>query len=108
TYLNTAELFDPATGNFTSVAPMSFARTFHTATLLPNGKVLIAGGDAGPVDATNNTAELFDPASGTFTLLSSTMKAPRTSHTATVLGNGKVLLGGGYQLEGPFAVGTNS
>jgi hypothetical protein len=108
TFLNTAELFDPATGSFTSIAPMNARRQLHTATVLPNGKALILGGDFGDQNATNNTAELFDPTTGTFTLLANTMTAPRSSHTTTLLPNGKLLLAGGYHLEGPFAIGNNS
>src|SRR5438132_6277989 len=54
---------DPATGTWTAPAAMSTARYDHTATLLPNGKVLVAGGYGinGPV----SSAELYDPATGT-------------------------------------------
>src|SRR5207244_9836234 len=57
---NTAELFDPALGTFTSLTPntMSSVRVCHTATLLPSGKVLIAGGNTAIVPT--NTADLFD------------------------------------------------
>jgi hypothetical protein len=108
TFLNSAELFDPATASFTAVAAMSSPRQLHTATVLGNGKVLIAGGDASSSNGTLNTAELFDPATGTFILLSNTMSALRSGHTTTLLPNGKVLFAGGYKLEGPFAIGTNT
>jgi hypothetical protein len=108
TFLSSAELFDPATGSFTATGPMNKARQLHTATLLPSGKVLIAGGDFGDQNATNDTAELFDPASGTFTLLAANMTAARSSHTTTLLANGQLLLAGGYHLEGPFSVGNNT
>ena len=70
-------------------------RVFHTATLLNNGKVLVAGGH----DA---SAEIFDPTSGTFAATGS-MSVGRDSHTATLLANGKVLIAGGENVSGPLA-----
>ena len=93
---NTAELFDPASGTFISLSPnntMTSPRGYHTATLLPSGKVLLAGGDVN--GAVTNTAELFDPASGTFTATLSTMNWTRVNHTATLLPGGAVLIAGG-------------
>jgi hypothetical protein len=74
-------------GTFTSVGDMTTARLFHTATLLPDGTVLIAGG-AGV------SAELYDPLIGRFTTTGN-MHAPRSQHTATLLPNGTVLIAGG-------------
>src|ERR1017187_104754 len=59
---STAELFDPATEEFTPTGNMAQSRFFFTATLLTDGKVLLAGGDGGGM-----TAEIYDPATGTFT-----------------------------------------
>ena len=72
-------------------------RSAHTATLLPSGKVLIAGGRTS--SSLTNTAELFDPAAGTFTSLSP-MTLARTGHTATLLPSGKVLIAGGFTGSG--------
>ena len=63
----------------------------HTATLLPNGKVLVAGGYNG---GALTSAELYDPASGTWTATGS-LNTARYDHTATLLPNGKVLVAGG-------------
>ena len=71
---------------------MTVARDLQTATLLPTGKVLVAGGD-GETDALAS-AELYDPATGTFTATGG-MEATREMHTATLLSNGKVLIAGG-------------
>src|SRR4029077_14557490 len=70
---------------------MSAARAGATATLLPSGKILVAGG----FDATEkalNTAEVFNPADGTFVATDNTMTDARGYHTAILLLNGKVLL----------------
>ena len=96
---SSAELYDPIKREFTATkGPMSRARTRHTATLLPNGKVLIAGGTddvVQAVDTSFSSAELFDPASGTFTDVPNIMNEERFDHTATTLPDGRVLLVGG-------------
>jgi hypothetical protein len=80
--------------SFVLTGSLNTPRDLHTATLLNNGKVLIAGGsESGIGDLAS--AELYDPATGTFTLTGS-LTAPRTQHTATLLNNGKVLIAGGY------------
>ncbi|MBI4349974.1 MAG: hypothetical protein HY550_00900, partial [Elusimicrobia bacterium] len=77
-----------------SSGSMTAARYVHTATLLPDGKVLITGG-RGSGGAALSSAELYDPADGTVSA-TGTMGAARVYHTATLLPNGKVLFVGGF------------
>jgi hypothetical protein len=84
-------------GVFAATGSMTLGRYAHTATMLGNGKVLIAGGFTtrpGEYFAIAS-AELYDPATGTFTATGS-MTVARDSHTMTLLPGGKVLIAGGY------------
>src|SRR5579859_346272 len=78
--------------SFTTVGSLNIGRSGHTATLLPNGKVLVAGGE-NDVDLIAE-AEIYDPATGTWRF-TGPMNLARTFHTATLLPNGKVLVAGG-------------
>ena len=84
-------------GTFNRTGDLTGPRQFHTATLLPNGKVLITGGISNSAELAS--AELYDPASRAFTA-TGTMTAPRWRHTATLLPNGKVLIAGGSPQAG--------
>ena len=91
-----AELYDPATGSWTPTGSMSTVRSWHTATLLGNGKVLVVGG-ANENDTQSYglaSAELYDPGTGTWTPTQD-MTEVRLSHMATLLGDGRVLVVGG-------------
>src|SRR5436309_11932652 len=76
------------------------ARFHHTATLLPDGRVLVVGGEHGRDPLAS--AELYDPATGTWSATGS-LNTARDSHTATLLPNGNVLVAGGEATSGDLA-----
>jgi len=101
--LNSAELYNPATGTWARTKSMTFGRQFGTATLLKDGKVLVAGGFNNCDDdfcSDTRTAEIYDPATGTWARTGS-MHAAREQFGATLLQNGQVLVEGGLN-EGGF------
>src|SRR5438874_643195 len=77
---------------FGNTGSLGAARNEHTATLLPSGKVLVAGGFNGSY---LTSAELYDPSTGSWSATGS-LGTAREFHTATLLPNGKVLVAGGY------------
>jgi hypothetical protein len=89
----TLPVFAGTSGTWANTGSLNTARTDHTATLLPNGQVLVAGG----IDASATpiaSAELYNPATGIWTRTGSMAEA-REGHTATLLPNGEVLVVGG-------------
>src|SRR5216117_3338627 len=89
-----------APGTWAPIADLNQPRAEHTATLLANGTVLIAGGrDA--ADQALASAEIYDPATGGYTLLASPLPAPIWGHTATRLDDGTVLIAGGRRGASP-------
>jgi hypothetical protein len=103
---STGELYDPATGTFTMVAQVMNGQRqgSPTMTLLPSGKVLVAGGTS-----TDSYAELFDPllgVNGTFGSVAAAMTVARDMHTATLLSSGRFQ--GKVLLAGNASAGTNT
>jgi N-acetylneuraminic acid mutarotase len=107
--LDTCELYDPAAGTWTSTGSLlstaagPAGRALHTATLLPNGTVLVVGGLGANLDTPRN-AQLYDPATGRWSQ-AGFFSGPRAGHTATLLANGKVLVAGGLNVAGSVPLG---
>ncbi len=91
----------PLKASWTSTGSMATARYGHTATLLPDGRVLVAAGDATGASA---SAEVYDPATGTWSATGS-MSVPRGYHVAALLRDGRVLVAALEGFDGRFARG---
>lgn len=87
----TTEIYDTATGGWAFTGSLNTVRISHTATLLPRGQVLVAGGANVPAAV---SAELYDPATGLWSY-TGPLNEDRNSHTATLLPDGRVLAAGG-------------
>jgi hypothetical protein len=104
-YLTSIDLYNSSNNTFETPAPaptLSISRANETATLLPNGKVLIAGGEVDANDTANSwtpTTDIYDPSTGKITP-GPTMNAAREGATATLLPNGEVLIAGGRDMAG--------
>ena len=102
-HLNVVDLYDAATGLFTPIGRMNERRSLHTATLMPDGSVLIIGGETwlttgnyGWFGGSLANAERYDPSTGAF-LPAGSMAQGRAQHQATLLHNGSVLVTGGMR-----------
>lgn len=102
--LATAGVYDPTANTWTRTGDMTAGRGGHTASLLPDGKILVVGGQTGgshgyraefaTTRRAPGTADIFDPATSQWTSTAAPVEE-RTSHTATVLGDGRLLVVGG-------------
>ncbi len=96
-FLQTAEIYDPASGAWTATGSLAAGRWRHQMALLPDGRVLVAGGRQSA--AILGSAEIFDPATGLFNP-AGTLVTARQDFTATLLTNGSVLLAAGQGTAG--------
>ena len=110
-----AVVYSPQTGTFTAVGPLTTPRMFHTATRLPDGRVVIVGGtrtalfhpvdaavDPFPIDPTAplSTVEVYDPQQKSFSPAGQDPNGPRIFAAATTLLTGEVLITGGIPARG--------
>ncbi len=96
----TAEIYNPKNGQWRGAGKMSTLRYFFAATPLLDGNILVEGGcNKGDCGTVAKTAELFNPRARTWTLTGS-LKTGRDYHTATLLTDGRVLVTGGYTVQG--------
>jgi serine/threonine protein kinase len=91
------EIYAPQTVSFSAIEPLLEPRSDHTATVLPDGRVLIVGGSGN--ERSTRSTELFDPDSNSFAQDAS-MTTAREGHTATLLPKGRVLIVGGQGQSG--------
>ena len=99
--LDTAEVFDPASGTWADAGTMAVPRANAAAAALPDGRVLVTGGRPIPTHAHDpmgsSTSEIWDPATGDFSPTGPMLQG-RSGHTATTLSDGRVLVIGGIGL----------
>jgi len=100
TVLNSAEIYDPSSGNFSSTSPMTDFRTQHVAVPLPSGEVLLAAG------TNDGSAELFNPATLSFAATGMMNLLSRTGAQAALLSSGQVLVAGGANPNGGISTAS--
>lgn len=95
------ELYDPATKTWLAAAGMSMRRWKHTATLLPDGRVIVMGGYSG-YNQPQSSVEIYDPAAGRW-YAAQPLREARANHTATLLPDGTIVVIGGDGIAGLLA-----
>jgi hypothetical protein len=90
--ISSTDIYYPDTQLFIPTTPLAAVRSHHTATLMPDGKVIVVGG-VGAGNVVTGTAESFDPEHLSWTSLATT--SPRSLHSATLLKDGRLMIAGG-------------
>ena len=109
-----AAVYDPTTGTNGSMVPagqLAQGRAYHSALLLPNGQVLVAGGSASPGpygDPVVASAELYNPGTNTFAAVPGSMVSERSGHAAVLLLDGKVWISGGKSTAAPAVASADT
>src|SRR5205823_3811359 len=101
TSISSAEFYNPSSRTWTAAASLNTARFNHSATLLPRGTLLVAGGTSDG-KASLRDAEMFNPNTGAWTATHS-LNSARYSHTATLLASGEALIAGGVNTNEALA-----
>jgi len=89
-----ADIYDPTTGIWSAASPMLKGHKFHASTLMPDGSVMVIG---------KSTAELYDPDTGMWSSAGELNLERFDWHTATLLGDSRVLVVGGSEGADPFS-----
>jgi hypothetical protein len=100
------DIYDPATNKWTAAAPMTYARHGHTATLRPDGKVLVIGGNDDPL--ASKIPELYDPATNTWQPLMETSASGHRYHSTLPLPDGRLLVLGGNTIAETYTPATRT
>ena len=105
-FRSSAEVYDPAADRWTTAGSMAESRAGHTASLLSDGRILVAGGRLAGTDSSGKavakyraTAEIYNPSEDAWSSVKA-MSVPRWNHSATVLPDGTVLVAGGLNEDG--------
>ncbi len=94
------EIYDPTTRLWTTAHPLGMERFYFTVNLLSSGQILAAGGNDEPGPYALDSLEQFDPTIEAWHTLPETLATPRSSHTATTLLDGRVIIAGGFDTAG--------
>jgi N-acetylneuraminic acid mutarotase len=97
-----ADLYNPATNTWASAGVLPVALSNYTTTLLANGNVLVVGGNTPTgtysIPVSQSMVELYNATTNTWSA-AATLATPRSSHSATLLASGQVLVAGGLNLQ---------